>query len=176
MPECIVCGAYIPSVKTKNYYQRKTCSNECYLETWLKPNRSIKVNCGFCNKAFTIWRCKFENKNKKYSESGRFYCSRGCQVKGRKLIGGALRLDNRRILGNDGYVWADGKHEHQLIAEQVLGRKLKRGERTHHINGDRTDNRNRNLLICSQGYHRRLHSKMGQLYMKEHFGIQNANR
>lgn len=53
----------------------------------------------------------------------------------------------------DGYVL-----EHDLIAEKVLGRPLKRGEVVHHINGDNTDSRNCNLLICTQSYHAWLHS------------------
>jgi len=60
--------------------------------------------------------------------------------------------------------------EHIIIAERSLGRRLKKGEVVHHINCDRADNRNSNLLICKIGYHRWLHEQMATAYAKEHFG------
>ncbi len=53
-----------------------------------------------------------------------------------------------------------GKKDHRRIAEAVLGRALRRNEIVHHVNENKQDNRNDNLLICTRGYHAFLHKKM----------------
>ncbi len=53
-----------------------------------------------------------------------------------------------------------GQKEHRVIAEKVLGRKLKTKEVVHHIDGCKTNNNNSNLLICTDEYHRLIHKRM----------------
>ena len=57
--------------------------------------------------------------------------------------------------------------EHRLVAEEALGRYMETDEKVHHINGIKDDNRNQNLLICTDSYHKQLHQRMSELYMKK---------
>jgi len=48
-----------------------------------------------------------------------------------------------------------------LAAQKVLGRPLKKWvEVVHHIDGNRANDKNNNLLICSREYHNTLHERM----------------
>ena len=93
----------------------------------------------------------------------RKFCSNLCQ--GQKLITHGLSS----VGYYRGTLNGERDHLHRIIAAHALGRKLKRTEVVHHLNGDKTDNRNSNLLICSGSYHRELHARMSRLYQQEHF-------
>ncbi len=52
------------------------------------------------------------------------------------------------------------KAVHIRLAEKALGRLLPSGVVVHHANEDRLDNRPENLVICTQWYHRLLHTRI----------------
>lgn len=54
-------------------------------------------------------------------------------------------------------------HEHVLIAEKTIGRRLKGNEVVHHINGVKDDNRPENLLVMTRAEHKKLHAQLEAL-------------
>lgn len=48
-------------------------------------------------------------------------------------------------------------YEHRVVMEQHLGRKLRRGEIIHHINGDPKDNKIKNLQLTTSVGHKKYH-------------------
>ena len=69
---------------------------------------------------------------------------------------------NKGTAAEHSYKKDKGRHVHRTIAEAAIRRKLKSSEVVHHINGNKHDNRNGNLLICKQAYHAFLH-KTGRM-------------
>lgn len=99
--------------------------------------------------------------------------SKLCGMHRRRLrVHGNLNTTLKAANG-DGYVASgyaghqvDGvrKFDHVRIVERVLGRALPLGAVIHHVNEIRSDNRNKNLVLCpDRAYHNLLHARMAAL-------------
>lgn len=102
-------------------------------------------------------------------KTGRKYCGYPCANKAQtgeghhswkggryKTVRGYIRV---RAIGNPSASPNGDMYEHRLVMEQVLGRRLKRTEIVHHINGIKTDNRPENLVVTTQSKHAADHQR-----------------
>lgn len=171
---CARCGVLVrcPAAKRNLKFRKVYCSQVC----WYNRNKSIEEvpppmgirrKCEGCGREYVRVCIPVEPKRK--------FCSRVCYASTNVGEGHHQWRGGRWTTKEKGYVYLTlpgntHRAEHVLIAEQVLGRRLKKNEVVHHINADKMDNRNDNLLICDKGYHQRLHMRMSELYQQEHFG------
>jgi HNH endonuclease len=113
--------------------------------------------CIICNNTFTPDR----------SNKAARFCSKRCVWKGTRgpsynaevaRASAAKRGDMLRDRGDgEGYRKVGGRHEHRVIAEQMLGRPLTKGEVVHHRDGNKRNNAPENLEVMTQAEHMREH-------------------
>ena len=165
LTHCFLCSQAIyrkPGELTKN--KHNFCSPEHY-QLWIKrewKKRWVTITCLYCERTKRVYKRFLDRK----------FCGRKCWNEFK------MKGHQKAFINSHGY-WCvlrrnkSGKRQelwvHRLIAGKALGRKLKSSEMVHHINMKKEDNRHKNLLICSNGYHAQIHFNMARKYAEEHF-------
>lgn len=137
----------------------------------------VLLICEKCGKPFERYLCQMK------PNLTHFFCSRACakehlstKMTKMNIELNPTRMDNfetrlavreghlRRNTGNEHcYPKIMGMHEHRILAEEILGRPLKKGEIVHHKDGNPRNNSIDNLeVLSSQSEHAKLHYKNGK--------------
>lgn len=94
------------------------------------------------------------------------YCSRTCHFRnintskehqskaGKK---GALYAISKRGTGKIGYIKEYGRHQHRIVMENKIGRKLTKDEIVHHIDHNKHNNNISNLQLVTRSEHAKIH-------------------
>jgi DNA-directed RNA polymerase subunit RPC12/RpoP len=181
---CERCGTSFVRVindttRSKHLYCSSECSNAVPWNKGKGTTKTIELTCEKCGKPFqrTVWQAE---------HALHHYCSRKCaymKLEGKHLPPEHVEqiiLNHAHLKGENSPVWQGGRyidshgyvrinidgeifHEHRLVMEQHLGRKLTEEEEVHHINFDKQDNRIENLQLFKSksehiAFHRRLES------------------
>lgn len=168
---CKYCNKRLVLNNARDLRRKKFCNRSCKIKHvyQIRKNRGdfkgkIKLKCNTCGKIYEAWPSSLKNYNNG-KESLNNYCSRECfknKPKQDWIENGYYRRTDK--------ITGEIKLLHRIIAEKILGRPLKNGEIVHHINMDRLDNRNENLLICDWKYHRWLHARYAKRFAELHLG------
>ena len=128
----------------------------------------IACVCEKCGK--TVYRYKYQILKHVFCsrECSRGYLSQKMTEMNEKLNPNRMTPDTRKKLREArlgtgegvAYEKTYGRHTHRIVAEQFLGRPLRKSEVVHHINGDKRDNRPENLMVFNnQKEHAKWHAE-----------------
>jgi hypothetical protein len=120
----------------------------------MKPSRSIDRACEQCGTAFK-------------GKSRQRFCGKVCSLKARSVVMHELaaspEAQAKRLATlaanhpSTYYAKRNGRHQHRVVAEQMLGRPLRSDEVVHHIDENKRNNDPSNLRVMTQAEHMREH-------------------
>lgn len=130
----------------------------------------IKVNCENCGKEVFRYKCQILKHVFCSRECSKVYTSKRMTEMNKEL--NPIRMTEKvkenirwgHLLKGEGkaYPKIRGKHAHRVVAERMLGRKLRLGEVVHHKDGNKLNYTEENLeVFSSQKEHAAYHNKNG---------------
>lgn len=129
--------------------------------TW--PFKGHTMECHWCGVEFEL--TDYQRSDMRRGKDKLKFCDYVCQNQWHRTTFNAViaqrsrhkiraaRLDET----STGYRKLYGRHEHRVVAEEMLGRPLAKGEVVHHKDGNKRNNDPKNLEVMTQSEHARLH-------------------
>ena len=150
---CETCGTVFVERISK---RRRFCSRQCGDRATAKRYRAQRrqLTCSHCGKPFTAVQSRHNAE----------FCSLAC-----RQVAVARRTADKRseaaraaaVAKPTTYRKIHRRHIHRVVAEQKIGRPLRRGEIVHHKDENRHNNSPDNLEVMTQSKHARLHHAKG---------------
>lgn len=126
-----------------------------------KPKQRVTLTCKTCEKEYQV---------EPYREHTSKYCCWNCGQKGKAQAAAKIQIAKRGTGLKHRYVKFFSRHQHRVVAEQMLGRPLVKGEVVHHIDGNGKNNSPSNLMVITQSEHVKMHHKAMMAARKEKCG------
>ena len=117
---------------------------ECGKTVTMPPSQYRRSKHHFCNRQCHMRRMNRELNPTRMTEEVKEKCRQTQLGRGKGLT----------------YEKCHGRHTHRVVAEQMLGRPLRKGEVVHHIDGNKRNNDPSNLMVFkSQAEHVKYHAE-----------------
>lgn len=128
----------------------------------------MKIEYGFCNcgcgNKTNIARQNFNKLGVKKGESFKFLRGHCSRLDNKLYVDGIMHMHGYRYIFTKNHPRTESHGyvpEHVLVIEKAIGKYLPKGSIPHHVNGERSDNRKVNLVLCQDyAYHNFIHARI----------------